>query len=306
MATSVRLIRRYVWLIDTIRNAGKISLEQINAKWMNSSLKDKKDEGLPERTFHRHRDAIFELFGIEIRCDRSNGNVYYIENEDNLTNRSFTSSLFNGLAIDNQLIDNREVSNRIMFEKIPGGMQFLSPIVEAISKNLLIQINYRSYNSQKVKEFIIEPYGLKESGKRWYLISHIPDFETLTVFALDRIETLTITDKVFHFEPEWNIDSYFDEVIGVNLEDEYDCEEVCIRVYGHQRQYIESLPLHESQKLLKREKEYSDYAFMLRPEYEFQHEILKMGYNAEVLSPQWLRDEMKWQIQEMFNLYQAN
>lgn len=34
MATSVRLIRRYVWLIDTIRRAGNITLEEINQKWM--------------------------------------------------------------------------------------------------------------------------------------------------------------------------------------------------------------------------------------------------------------------------------
>ena len=60
-------------------------------------------------------------------------------------------------------------------------------------------------------------------------------------------------------------DSYFNDVIGVNLDEDYDCEDVRIRVYGHQRQYIESLPLHKSQMLLKREKEYSDYSFKLLP-----------------------------------------
>ena len=55
---------------------------------------------------------------------------------------------------------------------------------------------------------------------------------------------------------------------------------------------------------MKREKEYSEYSFRLRPEYEFQHEILKMGFNAQVLSPQWLRDEIKWQAEEILKLYQ--
>ena len=304
MATSVRLIRRYVWLVETIRRAGRISLEEISDKWIKSSLHDEKEGNLPERTFHRHRDAIADLFGIEILCDRSNGNVYYIGNEEILEKPSFTASLFNGLAIDNQLIDNPDIKDRIQYEETPGGSKYLPIIIEAISKNFLIEISYRSFNDRRLKEFKVEPYGLKQSSRRWYLIAHIPDYETLTVFALDRIESINITDEKFKFDKNWNLDSFFDEVIGVNLEDDYDCEDIRIRVYGHQRHYIESLPLHKSQKLEKREKEYSEYSFRLRPEYKFQHEILKMGFNAEVLSPQWLRDEIKWKAEEILNLYQ--
>ena len=304
MATSVRLIRRYVWLVETIRRARKISLENLNRKWIKSSLHDEKEADLPVRTFHRHRDAIADLFGIEILCDRSNGNVYYIGNEEILDKPSFTASLFNGLAIDNQLIDNPDIKDRIQYEDIPGGVKYLPVIIEAISKNSFIKISYRSFNDKRLKEFKVEPYGLKQSSRRWYLIAHIPNYESLIVFALDRIESIDITDEKFKLDKNWNLDSYFDEVIGINLEEDYECEDVTIRVYGHQRHYIESLPLHKSQKLEKREKEYSEYSFKLRPEYEFQHEILKMGFNAEVLSPQWLRDEIKWQAEEILNLYQ--
>lgn len=307
MATSVRLLRRYVWLVETIRRAKRIKLEEINQKWLlNTSLRNEDENEIPERTFHRHRDAIADIFGIEILCDRSAGNVYYVANEEELIKPSFTAALFNGLSIDNQLISNREVSKRILFEETPGGAEYLPLIIEALSKNLIIKMDYRSFNNPQQKQYKIEPYALKQSDKRWYLISHIPDFETLTVFALDRIEDMSLTDVPFVYDANWNIDDYFNEVIGVNLEDEYECEDIKIRVYGHQRNYIESLPLHRSQKLIKREKEYSDYSFKLRAEYEFQHEILKMGFNAEVLSPQWLRNEIRWRAQEILNLYKEN
>ena len=39
-------------------------------------------EELYERTFHNHREAILETFGIEIKCDRILG--YYIANSDDL------------------------------------------------------------------------------------------------------------------------------------------------------------------------------------------------------------------------------
>ena len=52
-----------------------------------------------------------------------------------------------------------------------------------------------------------------------------------------------------------------------------------------------------------RNKEYTDYIINVRPEYEFQHEMLRLGHDAEVLSPQWLRDEMVWLGEEALKRY---
>ena len=40
------LFNRYVWLVDTIYRAGRISFEEINDRWKHSSLNDM-DEELP-------------------------------------------------------------------------------------------------------------------------------------------------------------------------------------------------------------------------------------------------------------------
>lgn len=103
MATSVRLIRRYVWLVDTIRRAGHISLDDINSRWLDNYTLNPDHEGeIPERTFHRHRESIAELFGVEIACDRAT-NTYYIKDDEELNQPSLTSWLFNGLSLDNLL-----------------------------------------------------------------------------------------------------------------------------------------------------------------------------------------------------------
>ena len=72
---------RYVWLIETIHRYGHITLKDISRKWEQSALNDD-GEPLAERTFHNHRLAIEESFGIELRCDRSLG--YYIANPDDI------------------------------------------------------------------------------------------------------------------------------------------------------------------------------------------------------------------------------
>ena len=65
---------RYIWLIDLIQRSGHISFEDIDRSWQRSSL-NPNGERLSERTFFNHKDAIFDTFGIEIKCDRSLG--YY-------------------------------------------------------------------------------------------------------------------------------------------------------------------------------------------------------------------------------------
>lgn len=304
MATSIRLIRRYVWIVDTIRRAGSISLQDINRKWAyNTSLNIDNEDEIPERTFHRHRVAIAELFDIEIGCNRYDGNKYYIKNEEALEKPSFTTWLFNGLSIDNQMVGNPEISERIVFEDTPGGNEFLSPIIESLSNQKIISIAYKRFNASESKEWFVEPTLIKQSNRRWYLIGKIEGCDDLTVFALDRIQKLDITDQSYTPENLEDIKTRLNEVVGVNIDEDFDCEKVVVRVYGKQRSYIDTLPLHSSQRVKELGKGYTDYEYTIRPEYEFQHEILRLGANAEVLTPTWLREEIKWQVEEIVKQY---
>lgn len=304
MATSVRLIRRYVWLVDTIRRAGHITLEEINQKWSEErTLRLDDEDELPERTFHRHRQAIADIFGIDILCNRYNGNTYYIENEEALNSPSFTSWLFNGLSIGNQLMDNRDVSDRIVFDDSSRN-DYLSLIIEAMTKNRYLTISYQRFDSVGQKSWQVMPILLKQSNRRWYLIAEIEGQNNFTIFALDRVESATISDKECHGKCSvHDIKRKFDEVIGVNIDDDFDCEKVVLRVYGRQRSYIETLPLHSSQRVKEDGKGFTDYELTVRPEYEFQRAILALGPDAEILSPQWLREEIKWLAEETVRRY---
>lgn len=303
MATSVRLIQRYVWLVDVIRRAGSITLEEINRQWQkNSILNDMHESEIPERTFHRHKDAIFDIFGLEIVCDRSS-NTYSIKNIEMLGSPSFTSWLFNGLSINNILMSNENVREQIIFEDIPKGNEYLPIIIEAIGKRKVLSMTYRSYNNTEDTHWEIEPMGLKQYRRRWYMISRTHQGNKFLTFSLDRIKSLALTDSTFDSNGSEDINGMFSEVLGVNLDDDYDVEEIMVRVYGKQRRYFESVSLHSSQRLINHTPDYSDYQFHLRPEYEFQHEILRLGDDAEVLSPQWLRNETREYAKAMLQRY---
>ena len=79
-----RLYAKYMWLISTIYDAGKISFEDIARKWDNAYINDL-HQPLKLRTFHNHRNAILMQFGVVIECQRGS-NLYYIDNPDALEN----------------------------------------------------------------------------------------------------------------------------------------------------------------------------------------------------------------------------
>lgn len=71
-----KTFNRYIWLLNMLLQHKQLAYEEINALWKESCLGN--GVPLPLRTFHQHKNAVEELFGIEIKCNPSNGYKYYI------------------------------------------------------------------------------------------------------------------------------------------------------------------------------------------------------------------------------------
>ena len=62
---------KYIWLVDTIRSAGKITKAEIDRRWLHANLNEYHESRIPDRTFFRCLNEIEMLFDIEIKCQRS-------------------------------------------------------------------------------------------------------------------------------------------------------------------------------------------------------------------------------------------
>ena len=180
------LFNRYVWLVETIQRAGRITFEEINEKWTRSRLNESKED-IPLRTFHNHRIAIEEMFDINIECDRRGGYVYYTENDEDIKRGGIRSWMLNAFSIGNLLNESKGVQDRILFENIPSGHQYLTTFLEAIKDNLTVEITYQSFSRDEAHVFPIEPYCLKVFKQRWYVLARSPHYEELRIYSLDRI-----------------------------------------------------------------------------------------------------------------------
>ena len=285
------LFNRYIWLVDTIYRADGITFEEINEKWLRNSMSEGLD--LPLKTFHNHRKAIEDMFDINIVCDKRGGYKYYIENTDDMEKGGVRTWLLNTFAVNNLINESHHLKRRIVFEQIPSGQNFLTPVIEAMRDGMSIEIKYKSFWRQDEYTTEVEPYFVKVFKQRWYLIARNKIKDAIRIYALDRIHALSQTGNAFVMPKDFSPEEYFYNSFGIISQDNCPPEIVELKVYGTQKEYFRTLPLHHSQEEVENADGYSIFRYYLSPTYDFIQEILSHGCEVEVLSPQHLRDEVR-------------
>ena len=295
------LLNKYVWLVETIYKGKKISYEEINRRWLDNDMSEGKP--LPLRTFHKWRIAIEEMFGLIIENEQGGQYRYFIQNADELKSGSLRSWLFNTLTVSNLMMENVSIKDKILFEEIPEGEQYLPTIIEALKKNTVLEMTYQSYWRDEANTFEVEPYCLKVFRQRWYLVARSPYYDKVMIYALDRVHQLEPTTESFKYPEDFVPEEFFEDCFGIIADKDYDVETVRLKVAAGQANYLRSLPLHPSQHEIEQNDEYSIFTVRLRPTFDFRREILSMGSDIEVLSPDWFREEVAEISKHMWNKY---
>ncbi len=290
---------RYVWLIDTIQQHGYITFSDLSDLWQKSALNE---DGsiLPERTFFNHRDAILDIFGIEIKFDKSLG--YYIA--DNAVNTDgIRSWLLTSLSVNNLINESAGMRNRILFENIPSGRQYLSVIITAMKEGKQLEMSYKRFADTEPQLLLVSPYCVKVFKQRWYMLAKANDKESLKIYALDRIAQLQQTRIGFKIPKSFNAESFFDDYFGIVTGDETPVETILLKVWNKQRHYFRTLPLHRSQVEVEETPEWSIFKYEMAPTWDLEFELLQYNDNVEVLEPTSLRNMMIEHAWNMLHLY---
>lgn len=294
------LFDKYIWLVDTIYRAGKITFEEINERWLRSRLSEGED--IPLRTFHNWRIAIEQVFDININCNRKGGYYYYIENADDMQKGGVRNWLLNTFAVNNLINESHHLKRRILFEEIPSGRKYLTSVIEAMRDGLEIELYYQSYWYEEPSTYTLQPYCIKVFKQRWYVIGFCKERNNIRTFSLDRIQQLTTLDAKFVYPKDFDPEAYFADYFGIMIENKK-LETIRIKVYGMHVQYIRALPLHRSQCEIETTVDYSIFEYRMKPTLDFRQELLSRGADVEVLAPLTFREEMIQSVDKMSSLY---
>ena len=292
---------RYIWLVNTLIQSGRLTFEEISRKWERSSLSEGKT--LPLRTFHEHRKAVEELFQIDILCDTSDGYKYYIEDLSALRENRTRQWLLNSFSTINLIAEGRQMRDRILLEEIPEGAAYFQTLIEAMKQNRVIAITYQPFYETESSMYQVHPYCLKVYRQRWYILGYCEELNGIRHFSLDRIQNMNITETGFDYPSGFSPEAYYKDSIGIWTNENTKPQEVIIRAYGTQSKYLRTLPLHHSQKEIYTSDKYCDFEYKLCITRNLISELLAKGKAVQVMEPESLRIEMKKNLYNMFNYY---
>ncbi|MFG6388713.1 MULTISPECIES: YafY family protein [Muribaculum] len=298
-------LRKYIWLINTILDAGKLTFREISEKWNNSSLNYNGTE-LSKRTFHNHRMAILTELGVDIQCTCMRENSqYYIANQDEIGKNDVLNWLTDSMATEQLLLENKSIANKIILEPIPGGCEWLTLLSQALRDNVRIVFQYTSFHSPTKNDTnrTLEPLCLKLFKRRWYVLGQTIDSGKRLIFALDRITNLELTTERFEYPEDFSAKDFFANFYGICSDECSRPTRVILKCYREFPKYMRSLPLHHSQEELENGEDFTTFGFYMSPAYDFIQEILSHGNDIEVLAPVWLRNLVKEKAEALTALY---
>ena len=111
--------------------------------------------------------------------------------------------------------------------------------------------------------------------------------------ALDRMMNVLESKSMFIPNTSIDWDDYFEDMIGVTRPENTELEEVVLHFFGKTGNYIETKPIHGSQKHRRLADQTLEVSLNLLVNYELEHLILSYADSVKVLHPKWLAQKIK-------------
>lgn len=183
------------------------------------------------------------------------------------------------------------------------GYKHITPLFNAIINKSVITVKYEPFNTPEYK-VTFHPYFLKQYNNRWFVFGYNKFNQNQHWnLALDRIngDIEKTNEKYIEDTTDW-VD-FFDDIIGVSKDPNRQVEEVKLVFSKEQAPYIDTKPLHWSQKTKLLEDGSLEVRIKVMLNYELEMRILSFGEKVKVIAPEALCTEIKERIKKQLNNY---
>jgi predicted DNA-binding transcriptional regulator YafY len=184
------------------------------------------------------------------------------------------------------------------------GIEHLGPLYSAILYKKVLTISYQPFENATPFDVTLHPYHLKQYNNRWFLFGYNPEKNKYNWnLALDRIVNITETNTLFKKNNQINWKEYFEDMIGVTKPEGKKPETVTLLFYGTTGKYIESKPLHGSQKKKWLDTNTLEIKLSVILNYELERLIMSYGESVKVIGPLHLCEIIPGRHKKAFDLY---
>lgn len=295
---------RYYWLVELVRSHDGMTLEEIQNAWDSCYINDD-HKPLARRTFIKQRNSIESMLHIHIMYKPGKG--YIIEDDDYNIDRVIDMVLSSNSLI--KFAKHPGMAGRIQIQPESDGLNHINTIVEAMKLSRCIDLKFKQFYETEYRDLTIEPYGLKQFDRRWYLVGPEIGDRPVRAYCLDKIKEPQMSKNTFVIPDDFSLNAFYNDYFGTVMYESDDSDtivpptDILLKVWKRERPYIESLKLHHTQEPIEEHEEYSIYHCYMAPTWDVERRLLECNDHVEVLAPQELRDMMAEHAQNMVDLY---
>lgn len=248
------------------------------------------------RTYYRYDDSRYSISNQplnETEVNQLKETIYMLNRFKGMPQFSWMEEIL--ARFENTFKLKGTTANVVGFEHNPylKGLHLFSDIFNAIVNKQPLSITYKRYEKEPT-EMLFYPYYLKQYNNRWFLFGLCELFKekkTVTNLALDRIEQIKLVGIPYVENENIVFDEYFDDVIGVTVH-EKETEQIILEIDNILFPYVETKPLHGSQKIKARNSQTTTIELNLIVNYELENLLLGHIDKIRIVSPGHLREKM--------------
>lgn len=298
---------KHVWLIELLSQPR--TLKEIQECWKLTGINPYPGTAMTRKTVFNWINKIEEVYGVSIQVTRAGSNSKY-----QIVSRpggdSVRKWLLETISMQNKLITNTSIRDRILLEDVPSAREYLDTVLDAIKQNRMISFDYEDY-WEDPNTITMQPYFVKFYRQHWKVIGPLEDGREKGIrsYALDadRMKNLRVLDKRFRYPEDFDSEEFMADSIGTATfpAKAANPKDVIILAWEKVNLYLKQTPMHGSQRILYDcpEDGYTIFAYRLHTTDDFYQEICRYGNYMEVLHPNDVRNEMMKIIKGMGDEY---
>lgn len=296
--------RPWVKTVELQRAIEALLMESVDLRTIQKDLKDMRDDTRlgyfapveydTKRKAYRYTDRDYSILQFGLQASEVSALKFYasclqLYSEYGVF-KDFSNAIqkiINGISLKNTLHKDTDPALIIQTDTAANarGSDLLERIIQAIDEKTNLSFTYQKYTGEKrSQQRIISPYLLKEYKNRWYVLGMSLKDRKIKTFALDRITSLAFAPGQYNRDGGFDPAAYFKHSFGITTPDE-PVEEITIKVFGSEIEYLQSLPIHPTQKIIKKTKNYLLISIRVIPSWELFEFLLGKSPNLEIISP---------------------
>ena len=175
----------------------------------------------------------------------------------------------------------------------------IAQLLDAILHHRRVTMNYDSFSSGRLKEYLVEPHRLIFAQGGLYLMAFVPEYGAMRTFSADRVRALSVTED--RFEPQELDEEAFAHSLGVHQGTPPQRIEIAFDT--RIAPYVKERLWHDSQELQEQADGGVRMVLQVSNDWALKSWILGFGPLARVIAPPELAAEILDEIERAKALY---